>query len=157
MDKIFYLIGVLYFVFSFYNFFSYNDKKDVSVDSDTDFSKISSMYAELEKNKRENLIKRYLIRVSNVLFFVWTYIGCIGNFPEKKLFLFNLSVLVLYVTILIFMGVILAVNMFKKIDYDRHTPEEIKEKKHTIQPTKIVYFLEMIIVGTIVIIHYFIR
>jgi hypothetical protein len=157
MDNIFYLTGVLYFVFSVYNFFAYNDKKYVSIDSDTEFSKISDMYEELEKNKRKNIIKRYLIRIANVLFFVWTYIGCIGNFPEKQLFLFNLSVLILYITVLIFMGVILAVNMFKKIDYDRYPPDEIKEKKIKILPTKIVYFLEMIIVGTIVIIHYFIR
>ena len=61
MDNLFYLFGILYFVVSTYNFFTYDHNRDVSVDVDTN---ISDLLEETEKKQQETqaeTIKKYYI------------------------------------------------------------------------------------------------
>jgi hypothetical protein len=157
MDNLFYLFGILYFVVSTYNFFTYDHNRDVSVDVDTN---ISDLLEETEEKQQENqaeIIKKYYPRyLLGFMFFIWTYIGSFGNFPEKMFFVYNLIVLISYTLILIAMGFSLAFKTYKTIENNLEFVEKEKCEKKYIPLTKIIYFLEMVIVGSIITIHYLI-
>jgi hypothetical protein len=153
MDNFFYSLGILYFISSAYNFFSYNGKRDVKIKLDTDSNELAS---QIDENKGKNLEKYYPRQLLGIFFFVWTYIGCVGNFPEKPFFLLNLSILILNALVLIFIGVYLAINTYKNMTFSYDAQEERIPATNSIQLTKIVYYFEMNISGAIIIIHYFI-
>ncbi len=153
MDGFFYLFGILYFISSIYNFFSYDHKRDVGVDVDTN---LSDLIEESEKKKENNSQKYYPRQMMAFLFLIWTYIGYFGDFPEKYLFLFNLIVLISNILILLSMGFMLAFKAHNILESHSCFPHKEKSKKIEIPLTKIVYFLEIVIVGSILIIHYFI-
>ena len=157
MNDLFYLFGILYFIVSFYNFFTYNHNRDVSVDVDTNISDLVEETQEKEQENQAKTIKKYYPRyLLGLMFFIWTYIGCFGNFPEKSFFIYNLIILSTYTLILIFLGFSLAYKSYRTIENNFDFPvKENKEKKY-IPLTKIVYFSETIIVGLIITIHYFI-
>lgn len=153
MDNIFYFLGILYFITSAYNFFSYDHNRDVSINTNTNISELNE---ESEKYKCKNPEKYYPRQLIGFLFFIWTYIGCVGGFPEKKFFILNFLVLILNALVLISMGILLAFKAFNKITNRCDFTNENKSEKTAIPLTKGVYFLEMLIVGTICTIHYFI-
>lgn len=156
MDNLFYLFGILYFIVSTYNFFTYDHNRDVSVDVDTNISDLVEETEEIQQETQEETIKKYYPRyLLGIMFFIWTYIGCFGNFPEKTFFMFNLIVLALYSLILIVMGFSLAFKTYRIVENNLDFVEKEKCEKKYIPLTKIVYFLEIIIVGSILVIHYF--
>jgi hypothetical protein len=156
MDNLFYLFGILYFVVSVYNFFAYDHKRDVSVDADTNISDLVEETEIKQEQNQEKSIKKYYPRhLLGFMFFVWTYIGCVGNFPEKEIFIYNMSLLLLYGLILIAMGFSLALKTFRTLETNSDFPKKENCQKTHIPLSKIVYFLEIILVGTILIIHYF--
>jgi uncharacterized protein YacL len=157
MDNLFYLFGILYFVVSTYNFFTYDHFRDVSVDVDTNISDLVEETEEKEQENQAKTIKKYYPRyLLGLMFFIWTYIGCFGNFPEKSFFIYNLIILSIYTLILIFLGFSLAYKAYRTIENKFDFPIKEKCKKKYIPLTKIVYFSEMIIVGLIITIHYLI-
>lgn len=157
MDNLFYLFGILYFVVSTYNFFTYDHNRDVSVDIDTNISDLIEETEEKKQENQEETIKKYYPRyLLGFMFFIWTYIGSFGNFPEKPFFIYNLIILISYTLILIFLGFSLAYKTYRTIENNLDFPNKEKCKKKYIPLTKIIYFSEMIIVGLIITIHYFI-
>jgi hypothetical protein len=156
MDNLFYLFGILYFVVSTYNFFTYNHNRDVSVDVDTNISDLVDETEEIQQETQAETIKKYYPRyLLGFMFFIWTYIGSFGNFPEKPFFIYNLIILVTYALILIAMGFSLAFKTYRTIENNIEFVEKEKSEKKYIPLTKIIYFLEMNVVGSILIIHYF--
>ena len=157
MDNLFYLFGILYFVVSTYNFFTYNHNRDVSVDVDTNISDLVDETEEIQQETQAETIKKYYPRyLLGLMFFIWTYIGSFGNFPEKTFFIYNLIILISYTLILIAMGFSLAFKTYRTIENNLEFVEKEKCEKKYIPLTKIIYFLEMVVVGTIITIHYFI-
>jgi hypothetical protein len=157
MDNLFYFFGILYFIVSTYNFFTYNHNRDVSVDVDTNISDLVEETEKIQQETKQKSIEKYYPRhLLGFMFFIWTYIGCIGNFPEKQIFIYNMTLLVLYGLILIVMGFSLALKTYKTLETNSDFPQKEKCQKKHIPLSKIVYFLEMILVGIIVTIHYII-
>ena len=157
MDNLFYLFGILYFVFSTYNFFTYDHNRDVSVDVDTNITDLVEETEKIQQETKGKSIKKYYPRyLLGLMFFLWTYIGSFGNFPEKIFFIYNLIVLITYTLILIVMGFSLAFKTYRTIENNLEFVEKEKCEKKYIPLTKIIYFLEMVVVGTIITIHYFI-
>jgi hypothetical protein len=152
MNNLFYLFGILYFITSVYNFFSYDHKRDVGVDIDTN---LSDLVEETEKKQERNSQMYYPRQMVAFLFFIWTCIGYLADFPEKTLFLYNLVLLALNFFILISIGFMLAVKAHNILENNWSFPHKEKSEKIEIPLTKIVYFLEIIIVGSILVIHYF--
>lgn len=152
MNNLFYLFGILYFITSVYNFFSYDHKRDVGVDIDTN---LSDLVEETEKKQESTSQKYYPRQMVGFLFFIWTCVGYLGDFPEKTLFLYNLILLALNFFILILMGFMLAVKAHNILEHNWSFPHKEKSEKIEIPLTKIVYLLEIIIVGSILVIHYF--
>jgi len=157
MDNLFYLFGILYFVFSTYNFFTYDHNRDVSVDVDTNITDLVEETEKIQQETKGKSIKKYYPRhLLGLMFFIWTYIGSFGNFPEKTFFIYNLIILISYTLILIAMGFSLAFKTYRTIENNLEFVEKEKCEKKYIPLTKIIYFSEMVIVGTILIIHYII-
>lgn len=149
MDTIFYSLGVMYFIVSFYNLYTYDHSRDVSISAD---SNISDIIEDAEKKDEKYIQKYYPRQTLGILFFIWTYIGCVGGFPEKPLFIFNLTVLIVNILILVTMGFLLGIKAFSSVL--NFKPYSQENKKNKIPLTKIVYFLETITVGLIIGIHY---
>lgn len=154
MNNLFYLFGIIYFIISVYNFFSYDHKRDVGVDIDTN---LSDLVEETEKKQERNSQMYYPRQMLAFLFFIWTCIGYLADFPEKTLFLYNLILLGLNFSILILMGFMLAFKAHNILENNWSFPHKEKSEKNEIPLTKIVYFLEIGIVGTILIFHYLIH
>jgi hypothetical protein len=162
MDNIFYLLGIFYFIVSVYNFLSYNKKTQVTISSESEFSKIKEN--ENVKKPQKNFPRVFLA----YFFFFWTYAGCVGDFPEKKILAINLTIQIIYILFLIFTTITVFINGFKAFkreqlleEYLEEEDEEEDEYDETIRVnvpiTKIVYFFEMLIIGFVLIIHYFIH
>lgn len=157
MDNLFYLFGILYFIVSTYNFSTYDHNRDVSIDVDTNISDLVEQTEEKQQEKQQETIKKYYPRyLLGLMSFIWSLIGYFGNFPEKILFYYNLIILVLYTLILIAMGFSLAYKTYNTIEKNLDFSKKEKCEKKYIPLTKIIYFFEMCIVGTIIIIHYLI-
>lgn len=153
MDNIFYLFGILYCVVSIYNFFTYDHKRDVGVNLNTFMYEVN----EKKEETKSNFIEKYYPRnLLGFMFFIWTYIGCVGDFPQRNFFIVNMVVLILYFFIILIIVFFLTVKAYRKIECNYFSKEKEKRKKIYLPLTKYVYFLEMILVAYILIIHYFI-
>ena len=154
MDYFFYELGILYFAVSIYNFLYYDYNRYFGLSS---ASNAPDLTDKLEKKEREGSFKKYYPRqVVGFMFFVWTYIGCVGGFPEEFFFKLNLIVSISYFIVVCVLVFYIAFKAFKA---RRNTCDFVEGKKHSKQPvklTKIIYFLEIILIGKILIIHYFI-
>jgi hypothetical protein len=151
MDNSFYLLGVLYFAVSIYNFLSHDCNKCLNLSSDE-----SDLKDEFKK-KEEGAFKKYYPRqMVGVLFFVWTCIGSFGGFPEEKFFMLNLIVSVSYFIVLciVLIYMVITTSNETKDTYGLKKGDETCQKPFKL--TEIVYFSEIILIGTILTIHYFI-
>ena len=150
MDNSFYLLGLLYFAVSIYNFLSHDPNKCLSLSYTTYDLK------DKFKKKEEGVFKKYYPRqMVGLMFFVWTCIGSFGGFPEEKFFMLNFIVSISYFIVLFIVVLYMAVTTHKK---SKHTHDLSKDEEICKKPfklTEIVYFLEIILVGTILTIHYF--
>ena len=164
MDNIFYLLGIFYFIVSVYNFLSYNKKTHVTISSESEFSKIKEN--ENVKKPQKNFPRVFLA----YFFFFWTYAGCVGDFPEKKFLAINLTIQIIYILFLIFTTITVFINGFKAFKREQSLEEYLEEEEDdeeedeydetirvNVPITKIVYFFEMLIIGFVLIIHYFIN
>jgi hypothetical protein len=153
MDYFFYELGILYFAVSIYNFlhYDYNRCFVLGLNSNT-----SDLTGKLEKKEEGVFKKHYPRKVVGFMFFVWTYIGCVGGFPEGKFFILNLIVSVSYFAVVCVFVFYIALRTYKAKINACDFIEQQKDIKNPIKLTKIVYFLEIILVGAILTIHYFI-
>lgn len=161
MDNIFYLLGIFYFIVSVYNFLSYNKKTQVTISSESEFSKIK------ENENVKNPIKNFPRVFLAYFFFFWTYAGCVGDYPEKKILAINLTIQIIYILFLIFTVITVFVNGFKTFKREQSLEEFLEENdfeddydtiiRVNLPISKIVYFFEMLIIGFVLIIHYFIH
>ena len=165
MNNIFYLIGILYFIVSVYNFLFYDKKNRAELNSESEFSKIKEN--QNVKKPEKNSPRVFL----SYLFFFWTYVGCVGDFPEKFFLVINFTIQLIYIVFLILITIKVFINGFKEFKREQSLEQYLEEDetqedeqeneyyktiKRNIPITKILYFFEILIIGNILIIHFFI-
>ena len=153
MENIFYSLGILYFIVSYYNFISYDHKRDVCLGAKNNILDLTESQDYCKPKKSDKYYPRQLL---GVLFFIWNYVGYVSDFPEKDFFLFNLFLLITHFLFLIYLGFALAVNytnfIMNRINFSN---KKVPKKLH-LPISKIVYFIEFLSVSGILALHYLI-